>query len=58
MQESAYRWIGGSNTVVVPFFRKGEIGDWRNHFNEEQSKSIDLKVEEYPLMKKIWSKDM
>ncbi|XP_051936723.1 sulfotransferase 6B1-like [Hippocampus zosterae] len=23
------------------FFRKGEIGDWRNHFSEEQSRKMD-----------------
>ncbi|XP_053315351.1 sulfotransferase 6B1-like [Spea bombifrons] len=28
------------------FFRKGEIGDWRNHFTEEQSKEVDAKFEE------------
>ncbi|XP_075059703.1 sulfotransferase 6B1-like isoform X2 [Mixophyes fleayi] len=28
------------------FFRKGEIGDWKNLFTEEQSKEIDAKFEE------------
>ena len=25
----------------VPFMRKGEVGDWRNYFSEEQSKRVD-----------------
>ena len=28
------------------FFRKGEIGDWRNHFSEAQSKEFDQLYEE------------
>ncbi|KAM4770935.1 sulfotransferase 6B1-like [Rhinophrynus dorsalis] len=29
------------------FFRKGEIGDWKNIFTEEQSKEVDAKFEQY-----------
>jgi hypothetical protein len=25
----------------MEFFRKGQIGDWRNHFSEELSKRVD-----------------
>uniref|UniRef100_A0A8C5QTY8 Sulfotransferase n=1 Tax=Leptobrachium leishanense TaxID=445787 RepID=A0A8C5QTY8_9ANUR len=28
------------------FFRKGEIGDWKNYFTEEQSQAVDAKFEE------------
>lgn len=28
------------------FFRKGEIGDWKSLFTEEQSKEVDAKFEE------------
>ena len=26
---------------ISPFLRKGQIGDWKNHFNEEENKYID-----------------
>lgn len=28
------------------FFRKGEIGDWRNHFSDEQSAQFDALYKE------------
>uniref|UniRef100_A0A8C5QS60 Sulfotransferase n=2 Tax=Leptobrachium leishanense TaxID=445787 RepID=A0A8C5QS60_9ANUR len=28
------------------FFRKGEVGDWKNYFSEEQSQTMDAKFEE------------
>ncbi|XP_069811002.1 sulfotransferase 6B1-like isoform X2 [Dendropsophus ebraccatus] len=29
------------------FFRKGEIGDWKNYFSEDQSKVVDAMFEKY-----------
>ncbi|XP_053567757.1 sulfotransferase 6B1 [Bombina bombina] len=28
------------------FFRKGDVGDWKNHFSEAQSQEVDAKFEE------------
>ncbi|XP_066452036.1 sulfotransferase 6B1-like isoform X2 [Eleutherodactylus coqui] len=39
-----------SNThgkLADAFFRKGEIGDWKSLFTEEQSKEVDAKFEKY-----------
>ncbi|XP_066452034.1 sulfotransferase 6B1-like [Eleutherodactylus coqui] len=33
--------------LVDAFFRKGEIGDWKSLFTEEQSKEVDAKFEKY-----------
>ena len=29
------------------FMRKGQVGDWRNYFSEEQSRRMDLWIEEH-----------
>ena len=29
------------NNDISPFMRKGKVGDWQNHFSEEQSKIVD-----------------
>ena len=31
---------------ISPFMRKGEVGDWKNHFNEEDNKYIDDLIRE------------
>ncbi|XP_069811667.1 sulfotransferase 6B1-like [Dendropsophus ebraccatus] len=38
------------------FFRKGEIGDWKSLFTEEQSKEVDAKFEEFLAGTKIGEK--
>ncbi|XP_073413766.1 sulfotransferase 6B1-like isoform X1 [Dendrobates tinctorius] len=38
------------------FFRKGEIGDWKSLFTEEQSKQVDAKFEEYLAGTKLGAK--
>ena len=39
------------NADISPFMRKGKVGDWRNHFNEEQSNYIDNLYESLCLKK-------
>ncbi|CAF4442273.1 unnamed protein product, partial [Rotaria sp. Silwood2] len=55
MKKDLHRWSSERPKDMPEFIRRGEIGDWRNHFNEEQSKLIDMKVEQFPLMKTLWA---
>lgn len=44
MQKNApVKWL---DTEISSFMRKGKIGDWKNNFNEEQSRIIDQMCEE------------
>ncbi|CAF1263662.1 unnamed protein product [Rotaria sp. Silwood1] len=56
MRKDEKVFTGESPKDTFRFIRKGEIGDWHNYFNEEQSRLIDMKVKQYPLMKKLWAK--
>ena len=38
---SNYDWMVGKIFIEKSFIRKGEIGSWREHFSEEQSKRFD-----------------
>ncbi|XP_066553237.1 sulfotransferase 6B1 [Amia ocellicauda] len=42
MKESSKHTHGQMGNV---FFRKGEVGDWKNHFSEDQSKEMDARFE-------------
>ena len=58
MKKDPGRWSSERPRDMPEFIRKGEIGDWRNYFDEEQSKLIDMKIERFPLMKKLWAEYM
>lgn len=36
-----------NNCKKFSFFRKGQIGDWVEYFNEEESKKVDKVVKEH-----------
>ena len=42
-----YNWLSGEwlDPGREPFVRKGIIGDWKNHFNEESIKKLDEYME-------------
>ncbi|MGH0151188.1 UNVERIFIED_CONTAM: hypothetical protein FKN15_064352 [Acipenser sinensis] len=43
MKEKSPETHGSFSKVI---FRKGGVGDWKNHFSEEQSKEVDAKFEQ------------
>ncbi|XP_044148489.1 sulfotransferase 6B1-like [Bufo gargarizans] len=43
MKENSGKTHGAFGNII---FRKGEVGDWKNHFSEAQSQEMDAKFEE------------
>ncbi|UJR19162.1 hypothetical protein I4U23_022292 [Adineta vaga] len=58
MKKDGQRWTDERPDDMPLFMRKGEIGDWRNHFTQEQSDRMDMKIKQYPLMNELWGKYM
>ncbi|KAG8191544.1 hypothetical protein JTE90_019608 [Oedothorax gibbosus] len=61
MNESKDVENASENPRYLSFIRKGIIGDWRNHFSEEQSRRLDEKFEERTKnieIAKIWKQYM
>ncbi|KPP57996.1 hypothetical protein Z043_124226, partial [Scleropages formosus] len=51
-QESMFTTMKDSNKeiygkMVNIIFRKGEVGDWKNHFSESQSQEMDAEFEKH-----------
>lgn len=55
MRKDNQRWTSERPKDMPSFIRKGEIGDWRNHFSAQQSDRMNHKIEQYSLMKALWS---
>ncbi|XP_042902650.1 sulfotransferase ssu-1-like [Parasteatoda tepidariorum] len=46
MKNTPAMWASERPKHVSPFIRKGKVGDWRNHFSDEQSKRLDQKFDQ------------
>ncbi len=38
----SYDWVSYKNKESEPFIRKGEVGDWKNYFSQQQSDKVDV----------------
>ena len=55
MTKDNQRWSSERPKNMPSFIRKGEIGDWRNHFSSQQSDRMIKKIDQFSLMKILWS---
>ncbi|KAL0964666.1 hypothetical protein UPYG_G00327240 [Umbra pygmaea] len=53
MKESSKKTLGQISNVI---FRKGEVGDWKNHFSPAQSQEMDAAFEKYLAGTKLGAK--
>lgn len=58
MKKDSHRWSSERPKSMPAFIRKGEIGDWRNEFTQQQSDRMDIKIEQFPSIKKLWAEYM
>ena len=57
MSQAQSRWSSKRPDKMTPFIRKGKVGDWQNHFSEEQAMRLVEKFRERSAqadIEKLW----